>query len=182
MSSSYHVTERKCDEPQGAEQRTFSDPLRNWGCDWLEIDLFFDHVFAQTTSCRQCGHTLCTACVTAGYHDMSHWSLLFLLLVCSCHAVGPARHCDVRVASYMKCWCHRTRGQPSCEHLLKTTLSARLGHDRWRAEQSQLYQNTPCRAENTAMSFQLSGICTEKQLELIYFRIFRQRQVTKIIL
>lgn len=21
---------------------------------------------------------------------------------------------DVRVASYMKCWCHRTRGQPSC--------------------------------------------------------------------
>lgn len=93
MSSSYHVTERKCDEPQGAEQRTFSDTLRNWGCDWLEIDLFFDHVFAQTTSCRQCGHTLCTACVTAGYHDMSHWSLLFLLLVCSCHAVGPARHC-----------------------------------------------------------------------------------------
>lgn len=89
---------------------------------------------------------------------------------------------DVRVASYMKCWCHRTRGQPSCEHLLKTTLSALLGHDGWRAEQSQLYQNTPCRAENTAMSSQLSGICTEKQLELIYFRIFRQRQVTKIIL
>lgn len=71
---------------------------------------------------------------------------------------------DVRVASYMKCWCHRTRGQPSCEHLLKTTLSALLGHDGWRAEQSQLYQNTPCRADqgnlNPSGSFHQQGSYT----------------------